>query len=75
MYNKGQLVPLESWDDVVGPGLCVVLKLWTSDSIQFLDALGRRFKFPWNIIRTWNVSRCIFPNPSGFLSQGYEYRG
>lgn len=56
LYHKGQAVSPEAWDGFVRPGLSVDLELWKCDPIKFKDALGRKFTFPWHLVKTSEVS-------------------
>lgn len=59
LHHDGQPIPPASWDDFVGPGRSVGLKLWKDDSIDFNDAVGRTFHLPWSMVNTWKVSQTI----------------
>lgn len=66
LYHDGQPVPPASWDDFVGPGRSVGLKLWKDEAIHLKDAVGRRYNLPWGTVKTWKVSR-TFSQPMYFF--------
>lgn len=57
LHHDDQDVLLASWDDFVRHGLRIALKVWECDPIEFKDAVGRKFNFPWSMAKTWKVSR------------------
>ncbi|KAI7778142.1 hypothetical protein LA080_002568 [Diaporthe eres] len=57
LYHDGQSVSPASWDDFVGPGRSVSLKLWKDEMIDLRDAVYRRFLLPWSMVNTWKVSQ------------------
>ncbi|KAL2273020.1 hypothetical protein FJTKL_05635 [Diaporthe vaccinii] len=59
LYHDGQSVSPASWDDFVGPGRSVSLKLWKDEMIDLRDAVYRRFLLPWSMVNTWKGFEAI----------------
>ncbi|KAK7712420.1 hypothetical protein SLS64_004804 [Diaporthe eres] len=61
LYHPSQAVSPASWDDFVAGVRSVTLEV-LSDPINFKDAIGRKFRFPWNLVNTWKKSSGLGSN-------------
>jgi len=52
-----QVILPQLWERLVEPGWEISMKMWqTQYSIKFMDAVGRKFSFPFELCHTWAVS-------------------
>ncbi|KAG6364104.1 hypothetical protein INS49_005702 [Diaporthe citri] len=71
LYHDGQPVPPASWDDFVGPGRSIGLKLWKDETIDFTDAICRMFLPPWSVVKTWKNGIIHARGVQGIIKQAF----